>query len=96
LLVPVSASSAKTALAAADAFVALGLKDVDYQYINIDDAWSTRSRGNGSLVPDPSKWPNGITPVAKKIHDAGLKLGMHHRQAYESTDRRRSIRRFGN
>jgi alpha-galactosidase len=95
LLIPVSASAANTALAAANAFVALGLKDVGYQYINIDDAWSTMSRGNGLLVPDPNKWPNGITPVAKRIHDIGLKLGMYQRQTYDHTDRRRFIRRFG-
>jgi hypothetical protein len=76
VLILIPASSAKTALAAANAFVSLGLKDLGYQYINIDDAWSTMSRSNGLLVPDPNKWPNGVTPVAKQIHDMGLKLGM--------------------
>ncbi|KAK7177996.1 alpha-galactosidase [Paraphaeosphaeria sporulosa] len=70
-------SSANTALAAANAFVTLGLKDVGYQYINIDDAWSTSSRGNGLLVPDPNKWPNGIKPVTTKIHNMGLKMGLY-------------------
>jgi len=34
------ASSASTALAAANAFVSLGLKAVGYEYVNIDDGWS--------------------------------------------------------
>ena len=34
------ASSAATALAAANAFVNLGLKAVGYEYINTDDTWS--------------------------------------------------------
>jgi hypothetical protein len=33
------------------------------------------SRTNGLLVPDPSKWPNGIAAVATQIHGMGLKMG---------------------
>jgi alpha-galactosidase len=28
-------------------------------------------------VPDPSKWPDGIKPVADKIHSMGLKFGLY-------------------
>lgn len=70
-------SSAATALAAANAFVSLGLKAVGYQYINIDDTWSQLSRSNGLLVPDPTKWPNGIAAVATEIHNLGLKMGLY-------------------
>lgn len=46
--------------------------------INIDDCWSTKSRdGSGKLVPDPSKWPNGIKAVTDKIHSMGLKFGLY-------------------
>jgi alpha-galactosidase len=56
--------------------VNLGLKDVGYEYINTDDTWSSKSRGSdGSLVPDPNKWPNGIATVATQIHGMGLKMG---------------------
>ncbi|KAE9376501.1 glycoside hydrolase family 27 protein [Stipitochalara longipes BDJ] len=71
-------SSAATAIAAANAFVSLGLKAVGYEYINIDDTWSSKSRGSdGTLVPDPNKWPNGITAVATEIHGMGLKMGLY-------------------
>src|SRR5450432_2702956 len=49
----------------ADAMVSSGLKAAGYQYINIDDCWSTKTRdSNGNMVPDPSKYPNGISAVA--------------------------------
>jgi alpha-galactosidase len=68
-------SSAATALAAANYVVSLGLKDVGYTYINIDDTWSNMTRSNGLLVPDSNKWPNGIKAVADQIHGLGLKFG---------------------
>jgi alpha-galactosidase len=56
--------------------VSLGLKDVGYEYINTDDTWSSKKRSSdGSLVPDPVKWPNGIAAVATEIHGMGLKIG---------------------
>ncbi|KAK4120321.1 glycoside hydrolase family 27 protein [Parathielavia appendiculata] len=71
-------ASAKYALDAADKFISLGLKDLGYEYINIDDCWSTKERdGSGKLVPDPVKWPNGIKAVADRIHDMGLKFGLY-------------------
>jgi kynurenine formamidase len=72
----ISASSAATALTAANAFVSLGLKAVGYEYINTDDTWSNMTRAaNGTLVPDLNKWPNGIAVVAAEIHSMGLKMG---------------------
>ncbi|KAH8743981.1 glycoside hydrolase superfamily [Diaporthe sp. PMI_573] len=62
----------------AKAFVSLGLKDAGYEYINIDDGWTIKSRGSDdSLVPDPNKWPNGIAAVATQIHGMGLKMGLY-------------------
>ena len=56
----------------------MGLKDLGYTYINIDDCWSTKERDeSGNLVPDPNKWPNGIRAVADEIHGLGLKLGLY-------------------
>lgn len=73
-----SYATAAAALAAANAFVSLGLKELGYTYVNIDDCWSTKSRAeNGSLVPDPTKWPNGVAAVASRIHNMGLKFGLY-------------------
>jgi hypothetical protein len=69
-------ASAETALGAADALVSLGLQALGYVYVNIDDGWPTMERdGSGNMVPDPTKWPDGIEPVAAQLHEMGLKFG---------------------
>ena len=73
-----NAATASMALNTANLFVSLGLKDLGYQYVNIDDCWSTKSRdSSGNLVADPNKWPNGIKSVADQIHGKGLKFGLY-------------------
>ncbi|KAF5389464.1 hypothetical protein D9757_004251 [Collybiopsis confluens] len=66
-------------IAAANSFISLGLKDAGYQYINIDDCWSLMQRDptTHKIVPDPSKFPNGISGVATQVHALGLKLGIY-------------------
>ncbi|MEU1306745.1 NPCBM/NEW2 domain-containing protein [Streptomyces shenzhenensis] len=62
----------------ADLFVAKGLKDAGYQYVNLDDCWALPSRdANGRLVPDPVRFPGGIKAVADYVHAKGLKLGIY-------------------
>jgi alpha-galactosidase len=58
--------------------VSSGLKAAGYQYVNIDDCWMSSSRSSsGHLVPDPSKFPDGISGVASYVHGLGLKLGIY-------------------
>jgi hypothetical protein len=55
-----------------------GMKAAGYQYVNIDDCWSTKTRdADGNLVPDPAKFPDGIAGVAAYVHSLGLKLGIY-------------------
>ncbi|MFS8103992.1 carbohydrate-binding protein [Lentzea alba] len=62
----------------ADIFVSRGLKDVGYQYVNLDDCWAKTSRdSSGNLVPDPVRFPNGIKAVADYVHSKGLKIGIY-------------------
>jgi alpha-galactosidase len=62
----------------ADFFVSSGLKDAGYQYVNIDDCWLLHERGpDGRLVPDPDKFPSGISGTADYVHSLGLKLGIY-------------------
>lgn len=62
----------------ADAMVSSGMAAVGYQYINIDDCWSTLQRnGSGDLVADPQKFPSGIKALADYVHSKGLKLGIY-------------------
>jgi alpha-galactosidase len=67
-------------LAAANQFVSLGLKDAGYEYVNIDDAWSQSSGRDPTtkrIIPDPTKFPDGISGLAAKIHNLGLKIGIY-------------------
>ncbi len=62
----------------ADIFVARGLKDAGYQYVNIDDCWAEPQRNaQGNLVPNRTRFPNGIKAVADYVHSKGLKFGIY-------------------
>jgi alpha-galactosidase len=63
----------------ADTLVSTGLRDLGYNYIVIDDCWSIKDRrnGNGDLIPDPEKFPNGIKALADYVHDKGFKIGIY-------------------
>nr|WP_209649058.1 NPCBM/NEW2 domain-containing protein [Kibdelosporangium banguiense] len=62
----------------ADLFVSRGLKDAGYQYVNIDDCWAEPQRASdGNLVPNRTRFPNGIKAVADYVHSKGLKFGIY-------------------
>ena len=62
----------------ADIIVSSGMKAAGYQYVNIDDCWMASARDSGGhLVPDPVKFPHGISGVAGYVHGLGLKLGIY-------------------
>jgi alpha-galactosidase len=64
--------------ATADIFVSSGLKDAGYEYVNLDDCWALPQRdADGNLVPDPTRFPNGIEALADYVHSKGLKLGIY-------------------
>ncbi|SPO01566.1 related to alpha-galactosidase precursor [Cephalotrichum gorgonifer] len=72
------AASERYAMDTAHKFIDLGLKDLGYTYVNIDDCWSTKQRdGSGNLVADPNKWPRGIPAVVNDLHNMGLKFGLY-------------------
>jgi alpha-galactosidase len=55
----------------------MGLLAAGYQYVNIDDCWSTAVRdANGHIVANATKFPNGMAALSSNIHGAGLKFGM--------------------
>ena len=63
----------------AQAIVSSGLKDCGYEYIVIDDCWSHKQGRdrNGSLVPDPEKFPGGMPALAEFVHGLGMKIGIY-------------------
>jgi len=61
----------------ADAMVALGLKDLGYNYLVIDDHWHGGRDSNGYLFEHPEKFPSGMKSLAKYVHEKGLKFGIY-------------------
>ncbi len=62
----------------ADAMVDKGLKAVGYDHINIDDGFfGGRNKETGELIIHPTRFPNGLKPVADYIHSKGLKAGIY-------------------
>ncbi|KIJ67790.1 glycoside hydrolase family 27 protein [Hydnomerulius pinastri MD-312] len=66
-------------LAAANDLRTSGLMNAGYKYVNIDDCWAELERDNttGRIVPDPTKFPDGISGIASEIHALGLMLGIY-------------------
>ena len=60
-----------------DALVYTRLKDLGYIYMNLDDCWQISRDENKTIVPDASKFPNGIKPLADYAHSKGLKFGVY-------------------
>lgn len=61
----------------ADAMVSQGLKDVGYQYINIDDGFQYGRTADGKVCIHPERFPNGLKVVSDYIHSKGLKAGIY-------------------
>ena len=62
----------------ADMMVSLGLADLGYRYMNVDDCWSRATLApDGALVPDGAAFPAGLEPVVAHVHGAGLRFGIY-------------------
>ena len=62
--------------AAADSLVKLGLSDVGYEYVNIDDCWMAKERVNGELAPAEGQFSD-MKKLGDYIHAKGLKYGIY-------------------
>ncbi|XP_035219890.1 alpha-galactosidase A-like [Stegodyphus dumicola] len=75
---PANCISERLYMDMADRLVADGYKELGYEFVNIDDCWMEHERDtDGKLVPDRSRFPNGIKSLADYIHSKGLKLGIY-------------------
>eukprot|EP00727_Mastigamoeba_balamuthi_P004687 m51a1_g14216 putative alpha-galactosidase (450) ;mRNA; f:180907-182653 len=83
-----SHASSQTAMAMAKN----GLRDAGYEYVLIDDGWTTCDRwdyvqgkcaragardSSGRIVADPKKFPSGMKALADYVHSLGLKIGIY-------------------
>uniref|UniRef100_A0A0G4HG19 Alpha-galactosidase n=1 Tax=Chromera velia CCMP2878 TaxID=1169474 RepID=A0A0G4HG19_9ALVE len=62
----------------ADSIVSLGLKDLGYEYVNMDDCWQvSREENSTRIVEDQERFPGGIKNLADYVHEKGLKFGLY-------------------
>ncbi|XP_045483983.1 alpha-N-acetylgalactosaminidase [Pieris rapae] len=59
----------------ADKMVSDGYLAAGYNYVGIDDCWMEKDRDkDGRLVPDATRFPNGMKAIGDYIHSKGLKF----------------------
>jgi alpha-galactosidase len=64
-------------LTTASLMKSLGLLEVGYKQVNIDDCWAEINRtASGDLIPDKTRFPN-ITSMTQQIHALGFKTGIY-------------------
>lgn len=61
----------------ADSFLRLGLDQVGYQYLVLDDGCYKPERVEGKLANEEVKFPSGFRALSDYIHEKGLKFGMY-------------------
>jgi alpha-galactosidase len=65
-------------LTTAKLMVSLGLKDVGYEYVNIDDCWAEKNRtAAGDIQEDQVRFKNGMAKLNQEIHALGFKTGIY-------------------
>lgn len=61
----------------AAAMVARGFAAAGYEYVVVDDCWSSGRGAEGQLVPDAAAFPRGMRALADAVHARGLKFGLY-------------------
>ncbi len=54
-----------------------GLVAAGYKYVNVGECWMNLKReANGSLIADPTRFPNGLAGLYQNLSAADVKLGI--------------------
>jgi len=64
--------------------VSTGLKDVGYEYVNLDDCWQNSRDTQGNILVDPKYFPSGIKALVDYAHSKGLKFGLYSDAGYKT------------
>lgn len=54
-----------------------GLREIGYEYVNLDDGWAGFRKPDGNLEADPERFPHGIEWLIRYVHSRGLKIGLY-------------------
>lgn len=59
--------------------IRLGLQEVGYKYVNMDDCWMSHERHNetGEYQANPITFPSGIPSLVQYVHDHGFLFGLY-------------------
>jgi len=66
-----------TVKAVVEAIATNGMKEAGYEYVNIDDCWQVERNADGTIQPDPVRFPSGMKALADYAHSKGLKFGVY-------------------
>ncbi|EPQ52042.1 glycoside hydrolase [Gloeophyllum trabeum ATCC 11539] len=62
----------------AQLMVSLGLQDVGYNRVNLDDCWAMKNRtADGSLQPDTTRFSKGFNWLTDQLHSMGFQAGIY-------------------
>ncbi len=64
-------------LSQADKLVELGLADLGYTFVNVDDGWQNGRGEDGLVNVNTERFPSGMADLAEKIHAMGLQAGIY-------------------
>ena len=72
-----SGNNEKLTRTMADLICKLGLKDLGYEFVVLDDGCYKPERVDGRLANENVKFPSGFSKLSDYIHKKGLKFGMY-------------------
>ncbi|KAH7419388.1 glycoside hydrolase superfamily [Cadophora sp. MPI-SDFR-AT-0126] len=55
----------------------LGLQDLGYDHVVLDDCWQAPRGDDGYVTADKEKFPRGMKHVSDELHSVGFKFGMY-------------------
>lgn len=75
----VGAATEENVTSVADFLVSSGLAKAGYDIVWIDGGWNAKPPrdDDGTLVPDPAKFPSGFTKLVDSLHRKGLRAGIY-------------------
>jgi len=57
--------------------ISLGLVDLGYKYMNLDDCWMQADRASDGHIQISENFPSGMKNLGDYLHSNGLKFGVY-------------------
>lgn len=69
--------SEETILSQAKRLKELGLYDLGYMFVNVDDGWQNGRGEDGYVLTNTNRFPSGMKSLADTLHSIGFKAGIY-------------------